>query len=80
MRVSFIRSIIANKKPDYEIAVIWFDKTDAENIADDDLSPAEWEKIVKEFSASKHLNQIADEFMDELVFKAINKRDNKNAN
>ncbi len=74
MKVSFIRTIIANKKPDYEIAVVWFDKTDAENICDEDLSPAEWEAIVKKFSHSKHLNQIADELMDELVNEAIEKR------
>jgi hypothetical protein len=74
MRVSFIRSIIENKKPDYEIAVIWFDKVDAEAIAEDDLSPAEWEGIVKKFSSSKHLNQIADELMDEIVNETIEKR------
>jgi hypothetical protein len=74
MLVSFIRTIIANKKPDYHIAVIWFDKTDAENMIDEDLSPAEWEAIVKKFSHSKHLNQIADELMDELVNEAIEKR------
>ena len=74
MRVSFINSIIANKKPDYEIAVIWFDKTDAEGIAENDLSPAEWEAIVKKFSSSKHLNQIADELMNEIVNETIEKR------
>jgi hypothetical protein len=74
MRVSFIRSIIENKKPEYEIAVIWFDKVDAEAIAEDDLSPAEWEVIVKKFSSSKHLNQIADELMDEIVNETIEKR------
>jgi hypothetical protein len=74
MRVSFINSIIANKKPDYEIAVIWFDKTDAEAIAEDDLSPAEWEQIVRKFSADKGLNQVADELMDEVVFNVISKR------
>ncbi len=74
MKVSFIRTIIANKKPDYEIAVVWFDKTDAENLIDKDLSPAEWEAIVKKFSHSKHLNQIADELMDELVNEVIEKR------
>jgi len=74
MRVSFIRSIIENKKPEYEIAVIWFDKTDAEMMAEDDLSPSEWESIVRKFSESKHLNQVADELMDELVQKTIEKR------
>jgi hypothetical protein len=74
MRVSFIRSIIENKKPEYEIAVIWFDKTDAEMVAEDDLSPAEWNAIVRKFSESKHLNQVADELMDELVQKTIEKR------
>jgi hypothetical protein len=74
MRVSFIRTIIENKKPEYEIAVIWFDKTDAEAIAEDDLSPAEWETIVKKFSSSKHLNQIADELMDEIVNETIERR------
>jgi hypothetical protein len=77
MKVSFIRTIIANKKPDYEIAVVWFDKTDAESIAEDDLSPAEWESIVKKFSSSKHLNQIADELMDEIVNETIEKRTGK---
>lgn len=74
MKVSFIRTIIENKKPDYEIAVVWFDKTDAESIAEDDLSPAEWESIVKKFSHSDHLNQIADELMSELVNAVIEKR------
>jgi hypothetical protein len=74
MRVSFIRSIIQNKKPEYEIAVIWFDKTDAEGIVDDDLSPAEWEAIVKKFSSDKHLNQVADELMSELVNEVIENR------
>lgn len=74
MRVGFIQSIIANKKPDYEIAVVWFDKTDGEAIAEDDLSPAEWEAIVKKFSSNKNLNQIADELMDELVNETIEKR------
>jgi hypothetical protein len=77
MRVSFIRSIIENKKPEYEIAVVWFDKVDAEAIAEDDLSPAEWESIVKKFGNSKHLNQIADELMDELVNEVIEKRTGK---
>jgi hypothetical protein len=74
MRVSFIRSIIENKKPEYEIAVVWFDKTDAELVAEDDLSPAEWNAIVRKFSESKHLNQVADELMDELVNATIEKR------
>jgi hypothetical protein len=74
MRVSFIRSIIENKKPEYEIAVVWFDKTDAELVAGDDLSPAEWNAIVRKFSESKHLNQVADELMDELVNATIDKR------
>jgi hypothetical protein len=77
MRVSFIRTIIENKKPEYEIAVIWFDKVDAEAIAEDDLSPAEWEAIVKKFSSSKHLNQIADELMNEIVNETIEKRTGK---
>jgi hypothetical protein len=77
MRVSFIRTIIENKKPEYEIAVIWFDKVDAEAIAEDDLSPAEWEAIVKKFSSSKHLNQIADELMKDIVNETIEKRTEK---
>ena len=76
MKVSFIRSIIANKKPDYEIAVIWFDKTDAENIAEDDLSPAEWEEIVRRFSRNDWVNQIADELMSDLVNQVIENRKN----
>lgn len=74
MRVGFIQSIIANKKPDYQIAVIWFDKTDAESIAEDDLSPAEWEQIVEKFSHNDSVNQIADELMSELVNDVIEKR------
>lgn len=74
MRVGFIQGIIANKKPDYEIAVVWFDKTDGEAIAEDDLSPAEWNAIVQKFSSNKHLNQIADELMAELVSETIEKR------
>jgi hypothetical protein len=74
MLVSFIRTIIANKKPDYQIAVIWFDKTDAENIAENDLSPAEWEQIVEKFSHNDWVNQIADELMSELVNDVIEKR------
>jgi hypothetical protein len=49
MLVSFLRTIIANKKPDYQIALILFTKTDAEQIVEDDLSPAEWEEIVSNF-------------------------------
>lgn len=74
MRVSFIRSIIENKKPDYHIAVIWFDKTDAENIIDDDLSPAEWEEIAQRFGQNEWVNQVADELMSELVNEVIEKR------
>jgi hypothetical protein len=74
MRVAFIQSIIANKKPDYEIAVIWNDKTDAEAIAEDDLSPAEWEEIVKRFSHSKSLNQLADEVFADCVNAVYEKR------
>jgi len=74
MRVGFIQSIIANKKVDYEIAVIWYDKTDAENIAEDDLSPAEWEAIVHKFSRNKTLNQVSDELIYELVMETIDNR------
>lgn len=74
MRVSFIRSIIENKKPDYEIAVIWFDKTDGESIAEDDLSPAEWEEIAQRFGQNDWVNQVADELMAELVNEVIEKR------
>lgn len=74
MLVSFIRTIIANKKPDYHIAVIWFDKTDAENIAEDDLSPAEWEEIAQRFGQNEWVNQVADELMSELVNEVIEKR------
>ena len=74
MRVSFIKTIIANKKPDYEIAVIWFDKTDAEAIAEDDLSPAEWEEIVRRFSTSKDVNQLADDVMKDCIEATIEKR------
>jgi hypothetical protein len=75
MKVSFIRTIIANKKPDYEIAVIWFDKTDGESIAEDDLSPAEWQKVVRQFTSNKYLNQIADELMSDLVSDIIEARE-----
>ena len=74
MLVSFIRSIIANKKPDYHIAVIWFDKTDAENIADDDLSPAEWAEIAQRFGRNDWVNQVADELMSDLVNEILEKR------
>ena len=74
MKVSFIRTIIANKKPDYEIAVIWFDKTDGESIAEDDLSPAEWEEIAQRFGQNDWVNQVADELMAELVNEVIEKR------
>ena len=77
MRVSFIKSIIANKKPEYEIAVIWFDKTDAEGIAEDDLSPVEWVKIVRQFTSNKYMNQIADELMSDLVTDILEARDKK---
>lgn len=74
MRVSFINSIIANKKPDYEIAVIWFDKTDGEAVAEDDLSPAEWEEIAQRFGQNEWVNQVADELMSELVNEILEKR------
>jgi hypothetical protein len=74
MKVSFIRSIIENKKPDYEIAVVWFDKTDAESIAEDDLSPAEWEQIAQRFGQNEWVNQVADELMAELVNETLEKR------
>lgn len=74
MRVSFINSIIANKKPEYEIAVIWNDKTDAEAIAEDDLSPAEWEEIVRRFTSSKGLNQLADEVFADCIEAVLEKR------
>ena len=74
MRVSFIRSIIANKKPEYHIAVVWFDKTDAEGIIDDDLSPAEWEEIAERFGQNDYLDQVASELMSELVNEVIEKR------
>ena len=77
MRVSFIRSIIANKKPDYEIAVIWWDKTDAEGIADDDLSPAEWEQIAHRFGKNDWINQVADELMKELIDETLEARGKK---
>jgi hypothetical protein len=74
MKVSFINSIIANKKPDYEIAVIWFDKTDGEAVAEDDLSPAEWEEIAQRFGQNEWVNQVADELMSELVNEILEKR------
>ena len=74
MRVAFIQSIIANKKPDYEIAVVWYDKTDGEAIAEDDLSPAEWNKIVQKFSSNKYLNQIADELMSDIIDDVLEAR------
>ena len=75
MLVSFLRTIIENKKPDYQIALILFTKSDAEQIAEDDLSPAEWEAIVKRFTNDKYLNQIADELIADLVDNAITFRD-----
>lgn len=74
MRVGFIQSIIANKKIDYEIAVIWYDKTEAESIVEDDISPAEWEEIVKRFSHSKSLNQLSDEVFKDCAEAVIEKR------
>jgi hypothetical protein len=74
MRVGFIQSIIANKKVDYEIAVIWYDKTEAESIVEDDISPAEWEEIVKRFSHSKSLNQLSDEVFKDCAEAVIEKR------
>lgn len=74
MRVGFIQSIIANKKVDYEIAVIWYDKTEAEEIVEDDISPAEWEEIVKRFSHSKSLNQLSDEVFKNCAEAVIEKR------
>jgi hypothetical protein len=75
MLVSFLRTIIANKKPEYQIALVLFTKSDAEQIAEDDLSPAEWESIVDKFSQDKYLNQIADELMADLVQLAIDDRE-----
>jgi DNA-binding MarR family transcriptional regulator len=75
MLVSFLNTIIANKKPDYQIAIILFTKSDAEQIAEDDLSPAEWEAIVSKFSHDKYLNQIADELMADLVQVTIDDRE-----
>jgi hypothetical protein len=75
MFISTLRTIIANKKPDYQIALILFTKTDAEQIVEDDLSPAEWEAIVDKFSHDKHLNQIADELMADLAQLAIDNRE-----
>ena len=75
MLVSFLRTIIENKKPEYQIALILFTKTDAEQIVEDDLSPAEWEEIVNKFSHDKHLNQIADELMADLAQLAIDNRE-----
>jgi hypothetical protein len=75
MLVSFLRTIIENKKPEYQIALILFTKSDAEQIAEDDLSPAEWEAIVNKFSHDKYLNQIADELMADLVQLAIDDRE-----
>lgn len=66
--------MIENKKPDGQFAVIWFDKTDAEEIASDDLSPAEWEEIAERFGQNDWVNQIADELMSELVNDVIEKR------
>jgi len=77
MRVGFIQSIIANKKVDYEIAVIWYDKTEAESIVEDDISPAEWEEIVKRFSHSKSLNQLSDEVFKDCAEAVIEKRTTK---
>jgi hypothetical protein len=74
MLVSFLNTIIANKKPDYQIAIILFTKSDAEQIAEDDLSPAEWEAIVSKFSHDKYLNQIADELMADLIDCTITDR------
>jgi hypothetical protein len=75
MLISTLRTIIANKKPEYQIALILFTKTDAEQIVEDDLSPAEWEEIVNKFSHDKYLNQIADELMADLAQLAIDNRE-----
>jgi hypothetical protein len=75
MLISTLRTIIANKKPEYQIALILFTKTDAEQIVEDDLSPAEWEVIVNKFSHDKYLNQIADELMADLAQLAIDNRE-----
>jgi hypothetical protein len=75
MLISTLRTIIANKKPDYQIALILFTKTDAEQIVEDDLSPAEWEAIVEKFSHDKYLNQIADELMADLAQLTITDRE-----
>jgi hypothetical protein len=75
MLVSFLRTIIENKKPEYQIALILFTKSDAEQIAEDDLSPAEWEAIVNKFTHDKYLNQIADELMADLVQLTIDDRE-----
>jgi hypothetical protein len=75
MLISTLRTIIANKKPEYQIALILFTKTDAEQIVEDDLSPAEWEEIVNKFSHDKHLNQIADELVADLAQLAIDNRE-----
>jgi hypothetical protein len=75
MLVSTLRTIIANKKPEYQIALLLFTKTDAEQIVEDDLSPAEWEAIVEKFSHDKYLNQIADELMAELAQLTISDRE-----
>jgi hypothetical protein len=74
MLISTLRTIIANKKPEYQIALVLFTKTDAEQIVEDDLSPAEWETIVDKFSHDKYLNQIADELMADLAQLAIDNR------
>ena len=68
--------ILLSKMPQEEdIAIIFFDKREAEMHADKDITNAQWSRIVNKWQQNKTLNQIADELFSDAVWAITGERD-----
>lgn len=75
MRVGELRTIIADASDTDELAIVFFDKEEAEMHAEKEITNGQWSRIVNKWTTNKTLNQVADETFSETVWAITGERD-----
>lgn len=68
MKVLELQNILSTMKETDELAIVFFEKEEAEQCADMQLTDGQWSRIVTKWTTNKTLNQVADETFDDAVW------------
>ena len=75
MKIAELQAMLSKMPQEEDIAIIFFDKGEAEMHADKDITNAQWSRIVNKWQQNKTLNQVADELFSDAVWAITGERD-----